>query len=353
MLKVVERGVIWENATDDPERRSACFPNVALLSDGRMLATCRVGSKKDSADGKLMFCESLDKGRTWRELGILLSSEFEGVPGELRFGGLSEPSPGRILLAAIWVDRSDPSLPFANPETIGILPMKILLTESADGGFTWAPFREVDVSPMIQPALTGPVMRMPDGRLALSFETNKHYDDPTPVKHHAALIFSEDEGATWKEPTVVATSPEYYFWDQRHAILPDGSSLALFWTYSIQKERDVEIHRAFSRDSGRTWDTPTGIGIEGQVAYPVSLGGDDVLMLYVHRHQPPSLRALLSRDRGQTWSRDGEVVFYAKELTEAGMAPGTDTAQYWQDMELWTFGGCASRRECAGRLLCG
>ena len=337
-MQVAAEGVVWRDETGAPTLQNVCFPSVALLSDGRLLATCRVGSKKDSADGNLMFCESRDEGKTWQERGFLLSSRFQGVPGELRLGPPSELAPGRIMLVAGWVDRSDPSLPFANPDTIGILPIRVLLTESSDAGATWAPRRDVDVSPMIQPALTGPVMRLPDGRLAISYETNKHYDDPTPVEHKAALIFSEDEGAVWKDPTVVATHPDFYFWDQRHAVLPDGSMLALFWTYSVPQERDVEIHQAFSQDNGRTWSAPANTGIEGQIAFPVPLGGEDVLMLYVHRHHPPSLRAVLSHDGGETWDTGGEMVFYSKDVREAGMDAGTATADYWQDMELWTFG---------------
>ena len=67
-------------------------------------------------------------------------------------------------------------------------------------------------------------------------------------------------------------------------------------------------------------------------------------MADVHRHHPPSLRAILSHDFGRTWAAAGEQIFYEKARapgsldTESGMDAARDFADYWADMSIWTFG---------------
>jgi hypothetical protein len=62
--------------------------------------------------------------------------------------------------------------------------------------------------------------------------------------------------------------------------------------------------------------------------------------MYVHRHRPPSLRAILSPDFGQTWDLPGELVIYEHPF---GPQAGMDVQQrgftdYYADQRLWNFG---------------
>ena len=79
----------------------------------------------------------------------------------------------------MWVDReSYPGQGLFNVETEGCLAMAILLAESNDGGQTWSAWRKVPIPGEIgPPSLTNTVMKLADGSLALSIETNKHYHD--------------------------------------------------------------------------------------------------------------------------------------------------------------------------------
>jgi hypothetical protein len=70
------------------------------------------------------------------------------------------------------------------------------------------------------------------------------------------------------------------------------------------------------------------------------LPGGRVLCVYVHRHRPPSLCAILSPDFGQTWDAAGELVFYEHPF---GPQAGMDVSQrgftdYYADQRLWNFG---------------
>jgi hypothetical protein len=71
----------------------------------------------------------------------------------------------------------------------------------------------------------------------------------------------------------------------------------------------------------------------------VALGGDRLAAIYVHRHDPPSLRLVLSDDFGRTWRRDEELTFYTSDVgTEAGFGDDHAFEEFWQDMMTWRFG---------------
>ena len=179
-MKVTSRSLVFQDSSPGSVRRSSAFPCLAALSDGRLIISHRVGSVKDSGDGTIFLSESRDGGQTWEGRGTPFADVWEGVHGELRYGGITELEPGHLLAALLWFDRSDPAAPLFHPETEGLLPARILLSESSDGGRTWGQYRRLDISPMIQPAITGPILRLSDGLLLCAFETNKEYNDPSP-----------------------------------------------------------------------------------------------------------------------------------------------------------------------------
>jgi len=351
-MKIIDRGTIFDNPEGRPNQKSICFPAVETLADGRLIANCIVGPAKNSSDSELFLFESADEGKTWQRMEVSFCWSHEGVPGSPALGYLAEISPGRLLMTVLWVDRSDPDAPFFHPETEGLLPVKMLLTESADGGYTWSEFREIDTSPFIQATPTGPIIPLPDGTLVAPFEVNKEYLDPSPWLQKAGVVFSYDSGDTWEDARVVAHDPtrELFYWDQRHALLPDGTILAIFWTYNNLSARDVNLHWAVSGDGGKTWTRPAPTGIAGQPSVPLALGGSDVLLLSVHRYEPPCLRALLSQDGGRTWAEQTALVFYEKSVP--AVPPAGSTADHLQDMGLWTFGLPTGRLLPNGDVLC-
>ena len=352
-MRMVGRGTVYANPDDRPDHRSVFVPDVAVLSDGRVIANCRVGSGKHSPDGDILLFESSDEGRTWSQVDVCFTWERDGVPGAPGMAYFSEVSPGRLLMTVLWVDHADPALPMFHPETEGLLPVTILLTESSDGGRTWADFWPVDTSPFSPAPCTGPIMALPDGTLMQPFEVHKEYLDPGPMMQKAGVVFSGDGGYTWGDARVVAQDPtgELYYWDQRHALLPDGTILAIFWTYNSRIARDTDLHWAVSEDGGNTWTQPVSTGVPGHPSVPVALGGDDVLLLSVHRFgDPPCLRALLSHDRGRTWEVGRALVFYEHPVLDAPPADGT--ADMLQDISLWTFGLCTGKRLPSGDVFC-
>lgn len=64
--EIVERGILTSSVAGTAGA-TFTFPCVITLTDGGLLATCRVGSKKDSADETIEIYRSVDGGHTWSE----------------------------------------------------------------------------------------------------------------------------------------------------------------------------------------------------------------------------------------------------------------------------------------------
>jgi hypothetical protein len=220
---------------------------------------------------------------------------------------------GRLVAALCWVDHCDPSLPFFNEATEGLLDTRIFLARSEDAGATWSKPERMDTTPFRCPTpITGPVLVLASGELACQFETNKHYHDPAPWQHASVIIFSRDGGKSWPEHSVVASDPQkrVFWWDQRPAVLPGGRILDLFWTYDRQAAAYLNIHARESTDHGRTWSDMWDTGVPGQPAPPVPLPDGTLGMVYVDRTAAPVIKMRASRDGGRTWPDNSEVVIH-------------------------------------------
>jgi hypothetical protein len=343
LMEVVAAGVIWDARTAPVNERSASSTSALRLADGTVLATCRLGSDREGADGHTAVFASGDGGETWelRFLG-LAEREWDGWPGETRGWYVAELTPGVLTASVLWTDRSDPAQPWVDPVTQGLLGMRAYHLVSTDGGRSWPERRRIDLSPHPGASPTGPPLRLSDGALAQPFEHWKGSHDPAPGRPAAWLRLSTDDGRTWPTDVLVAHHPDdaLFYWDQRLETHPlDRRLVNMFWTHDPGAARDVEVHVAWGTPDGRTWTVPVGSGLPGQHCQPISLGGDRLLAVYSHRNDPPGVRAALSEDFGRTWDRAGEIVVWA---SDAGQERGADQArtqdEYWNDMGAWQFG---------------
>jgi hypothetical protein len=341
-MQILDQGIVFDARLAESPARFCSFPSVARLDDGRLVVSFRAGSSKDSADEDSRVMASDDGGRTWR---TLYPGFGDLPPGRSRARCLTVTAAGgrRLLGLLGCYDRSDPALPLASPRTQGILPSTLLVTRSEDGGESWSAPREVALAPHAGNAVTGPILQLADGRLALPYEAWKEYHDESPGRHHASLRISADGGESWPEPAIVAHDPwgRLLFWDQRLGLDPGtGRLIAMFWTHDRSLGQDLDIHVAWGSPDGRKWTRPVSTGIAGQICAPLPLGGGRVFAGYVHRHDPPGLRAILSNDFGRTWRVSPELIFYEKDLggRESGMGGRREFGDYWADMNVWTFG---------------
>jgi len=247
---------------------------------------------------------------------------------------------------------------------------KVMAVRSTDGGATWSE-PELWVDTPLDDRGTG-IAVFPDGELFLSYEaaitfatrSGPHYD---PYKEHAATISEEtraqykgswglhslDNGRTWevvaKMPTMTPHGPTVL--DDGRMILATGGRVwespdrGATWTqlaefqmdettwksnnafhseqhtgqaadgrlvalsrYHERATGDLALRQITSLDGGRTWTEPHATGMVGYPPHVLRLSNGWLLASYGRRVAPMGQRATISKDHGETWLTDQEIV---------------------------------------------
>ncbi len=340
-MKIIGQGTVFrgEKGTD---HASCAFPGIAVLPNGRWVCGFRAApTKKGTAGQHALLTISDDEGSTWS----VITDPFAPPPVAGRAGLFRAAYPtalggDKVLMALCWVDHSDPALPFFNEETEGLLDTRIFLSLSKNCGDTWSAPRLIDTSPFPSPtSLTGPVLILPDAEWTLQFEINKSYHDSEPWRHSSILMFSFDRGLSWPHHVVVSCDPNnrIFFWDQRPAVLEDGSLLDVFWTYDRSAADYLNIHARKSTPGGRVWSEFWDTGVAGQPAQPVSLPDGRIALVYVVRKDESGIKLRVSSDGGKTWPAETETALYQPELPPQS-GKKTSMQDTWSEMERFSFG---------------
>ncbi|MFG2287255.1 exo-alpha-sialidase [Streptomyces sp. NPDC048595] len=185
------------------ERGYSCFriPAVVRSARGTLLAFAegRRHDCGDSGDIDLVLKRSTDGGRTWSPLQVVNQGggDTHGNPAPL-----VDRRTGRIVLAETYNKGRDDGLSCDVP-----CDRTPHLQYSDDDGATWSAPR--DLTPSIRPPqwnswyATGPVHGIQltrgrhSGRLVFGINSESYADNRV-TANHAALIHSDDGGATWK-----------------------------------------------------------------------------------------------------------------------------------------------------------
>lgn len=341
-MRVIDSGIISPVGPNEP-LRVRTFPSVLVLSDGTLMAVCKAGSKKDSSDGIIEIFRSFDHGTSWSEpIMPFAPIKLEGVRGSYQLCYITELEADHLLAACMWVDRdSYPDRPLFNADTEGCLPMAILLSESHDLGHSWGPLIKIPLPYELgPPSLTSPLIKLSNGSLAMSIETNKAYNDNSKWFQKVVLFFSSDAGKTWGDPVTAAYDPtgRIFNWDQRLGVAPDGKIAAFLWTYDSEAKRYLNIHRRLSSDNGKSWSEAEDLGVADQAGHPAVLEDGRVLLCWVDRFGSHSIRARLASSIADTFDPKTELEVYRHEIQGKKKAKSDTTGDILEDMGLWTYG---------------
>ena len=338
-MRILDAGIVTESAPGT-KRAVYTFPALLACRDGTLLLTCRRGSDKDCADEWVELFRSDAGGRSWTRVeSEIPPARVGGAYSSLRVVYLTELDAGHLLAASMWIDRETyRGAPLFNPRTEGCLPMGIFLADSFDGGRSFSAWRPVDLPADIgPPSLTNPLIKLPDGALLLSIETNKHYHDESKWVQRVVALRSYDGGLSWDAPSDAGYDPtgRIFHWDQRVGLAADGGLVSFAWIYDTLAGRYRNIRRRHSADSGRTWTAAQDIGIADQAGRPAMLPDGRVALAWVDRFGSGSIRARLAADARADFDPGGEVVIY----DHSGNTRRTDgTGATLDDMSIWTYG---------------
>ena len=336
-ITVLEGYLAAGDAVGREDSKFHTHPSVTRLSDGSFLCCALVGSKKDGPDGRIKVYKSADACKTWKEIASPIPQDERD---DRRYGHvvchITELDAGCLIAVMMIAQRFNPEEPLFHPETDGMQPCDVKVAKSSDSGGSWTRPKVLDYhhADVIAPQRC---IILPDGKLGIPCETWHEWDKGFREGPSARLILSNDNGESWPEAASMAEDDkkECFYGDPRLTILPDNRIVALLWKHNFIAGKDLPIHRVESVDMGATWSQPCGTHIEGQIANPVSLAGNQMLCVYQKRFgDDAGLKALLSYDDGKSWDRQTEVSI----LT---MGHHVDSTNPFSGYDAYTF-GCSS-----------
>lgn len=235
------------------------WPDLVLTDSGKLICVfteCKHHLTRE--DVRLVICESLDRGRTWSAKKPLTDK----VNGECSWNcaRISRLNDGRLAIVCDWHKE----------HKTGILN----IWYSDNDGESWDGPYETPGRGVVPHKL----LQLPNGRLLLS----AHRRDPENNRHSVVYCrYSDDNGKTWSEESVVGDIPGYYLCEE--SILPlKSGELVAFMRENSHMGRDC--YKSISRDNGETWEGPYPMAICGchrPVATPLQSGRILITFRYV------------------------------------------------------------------------
>jgi hypothetical protein len=292
--------VAWGN-TARPGR--AVWIRLLPLDDaGRWLS---VRTEFDRGRGsRLVFAQSIDRCRTWTDVGEL-RSEGRNLDNGMLFRRSSGSGPILMACRSVALDKSSGRLP---------------VYKSDDEGKTWASLGMIDASEVEPDQIFGlglwePFLyELPDGRLAAAYADERHAKETPAFNQICAIRTSADDGATWGDERVLTAEPGGGKLRPGMPVVarrPDRKYVAI---YEIVGIGDADVFTKIS-DDGLSWPEGLGQKLEGHHAGPylVALPGGQLLATSC------SGRISWSDDGGVTWTL----------ATARGWSPERDPARTW------------------------
>ena len=343
-MKIIDRGIAVHAQPDSEFQHNACA-DICVLPSGRWMLGYRSAATKLSNVQHGMMVISDDEGKSWSRPREPFADvpKVDGKVGRFRALMFTSLGGSRVMATLYWVDYSDPSKPFWDEANEWLLDSRLFNSFSEDEGETWSTPSLVNTGKYNhQPTpITGRGLKLADGQLALLFELNKGAGMTGPWIHKPIIIFSDDDGKTWKDETTTigthAADDATYYWDQRCNVLPDGSLMTCYWTFDTKAAIYRNLHFTRSFDHGKTWTAPQDMGIPGQAAQPVGLPDGRIMFAYVDRENTPTIRARLSSDGGKSWPDSTDLIIQQPNVDKQQVGK-TNTQDAWDEMEKFTIG---------------
>ena len=296
------------------------IPSLIITKKGTVLAFCeaRKESIADASPTDLVVKRSLDNGRTWQPMQIVLAGK--GVDA------IMNPTP--------VIDRKDGTIFLLCNTFKGEQLQQILILTSKDDGATWS--GPTDIKSMIEqryyPFVPGPGVgiQLKSGRLVIPGYTctTDYYERDC----FSLALYSDDHGRTWRESARI-TEPT----DEAQVVeLLDGTLML-----NIRSNRRMSCRAiSISKDGGETWSQPYDEKQLNEVPcqasftrFPEKIGKGVHRLLFsnpdVHGKdyyaaERMKMTVRMSYDEGKTWPiskllHDGPSSYSCLAITKNGM----------------------------------
>jgi len=251
-------------------------PTPWLISPKEIEEWTKLGMPKDvdaPTGGRAMLVRSTDGGATWSKPETIIDT-----PRDDRSPAIVELPDGTLLCSFFAYSG-------ANAREHPDLAHRTCIIRSFDGGRTWEQKPGHLPSPFLCDATDGPPVVLADGSALLAVYGTPREGGP----EQQAVFRTADRGETWELLSVVKADHELS--EAGLAQLPDGRLVMI-----VRPEGAI----TWSDDGGRTWTPPATFGM--RMYEPGLLALPDGTLVCIHgSYGGGGLRALFSRDGGETW----------------------------------------------------
>jgi hypothetical protein len=309
MIECIATGLVYSNPKSHLRAIHAWHPSLVKLGDRELLCAFDLGQAVESFDYRTYFSRSTDGGITWNAPARLFHDPVDRPTTHT--ARISCMNDGTLMAVGARFYRDDPEHGLTNRETLGYVPLDLILLRSGDAGRTWhGP--EVIAPPLIGPTfeVCHSIVELADGRLLLPTQTWPDWDGRAPHGMKAIALVSHDRGARWTEYLDVfdGTSRGIIHFEQSIVQLHDGRLLAVAWAYDAATRTTLPTPFTISSDGGR-FSPPQLTGLRGQTAKLLALDDRHVLCAY-RRDDKPGLWAQMARIEGTSWVNLTELLLW-------------------------------------------
>lgn len=294
------------------------FPDITRLRDGRLVTVYYQATQHSRDDGRILWTESTDEGRTWSTPRKLIDT-----PQDDRDPQITQLADGTIVIN--WF-RTD----WTSESTTGAVILGSFVTRSVDGGMTWSDPVLVDsrmscgcgakygAYRLGWSATTGKIVELTNGDLLLPLYGTL----PDGGTGHASVVRSTDGGRTWpvEQEAMIPVPAGVSLSEMALAVTGDNQITALLRTAG----RDT--HQSDSLDGGLTWSVPTKTAMKGQAHHILELPGGMLLTTYgdssgaFDSNEPVVGRVRL---KDGTWDSHDSVLMYRAGVNVDQADPST------------------------------
>ena len=339
-IKILSDQPVSKNLAEGDNTVTCAYPQSITLNNGGIACLYRQGRTKHSYDGILMLQTSSDYGKSWSEPSVVFDGRNLQPPRSAGSGGICQTSTGELLTTFWIIDASKPDVYVFSKEG-KTFKRQICISHSRDFGKTWSKPSAIDTLPFPRAGITTKPFTLKNGELFVPIEIKTSLGP-----QGTAATFSSDNGQTFQPLIECAVDPEgnLNFCDAHFTALQNGDLLMLLWTFLQEGEKTIDVHQSISSDNGRTWSTPIGTGIQGQLASPLALPSGIVIAASNYRQPPEGIRLWLSKDSASTWECDSPVQMWdaSKSCTLGETISNEVTESHnkdvWDALAKFTFG---------------
>ncbi len=291
-------------AASTPELPRKSEGDIIELMDGRLLLVYMEfgGDGSDFARTRIVAQESADRGRTWGGHRVIATT----APGDVNVysPNLIRALDGGILLLFHRNHGKD--------DGHGAL-CTLYAWKSTDEGASFTPHAEFAARQDCS-LCNAVVKRLASGRLLLPVSTAVPGDHGPWGKYAVTVLYSDDDGRTWREADTRITLP------LRGAMEPHVEQSRDGRVLMVMRTQLGALFISASNDEGVTWSRPQTTGLRTPESCPeltrIPATGD-LLMIWNNAPYDPDFRshygkrspltAAVSRDEGRTWEQPRDI----------------------------------------------